>query len=160
MQRRIELRDWLYLSQENRVLRATHAVLDLLWPDNCERLIPVDSETCATARITVDVPKDSSLVREGSVWRFIHRNEKKILVLELLAVARGDVLPHEIRTRRYYVWDFLIVRCFLDPFDWFPKPTWERSGEGVDILKDLERYLRGEIGEMKSEKFTSEGGLQ
>src|SRR5690349_15977401 len=98
------------LRNGHRSLSAEKTLVQVRWEDDADRFDPGSASIVATAVADLDVPANNVSLKAGQVWEMEAEGEAGRARFQVLAVRLVEVRPGPSRHRRWYTWQFLVVR--------------------------------------------------
>ena len=154
------------LRQGHRALAADRTLVQVEWADDAERFDLRSAAVVATAVADVDVPANACPMAVGQVWELEAVDAAGPATFQALTVRLTSIRPGATAFRRWYTWQFLIVRKpARDPYGLFPRLARPSAVEelpeaGADILGDLKALLASDLADAAVARFNSEGGFR
>ena len=153
------------LRHHHRRLSAERTLVQVEWAPDAERFDLRSAAVVATAVADVEVPANASPMAVGQVWELEAQGAAGPATFQALTVRLVEVKPGPTKHRRWYTWQFLVVRKpARDPYGLFPRLARPSAVEelpetGADILGDLKALLSSEIADAAVARFNAEGGF-
>ena len=153
------------LRHHHRRLTAERTLVQVEWAPDAERFDLRSPAVVATAVADVDVPANASPMAVGQVWELEAHGDTGPATFQALTVRLVEVKPGPTKHRRWYTWQFLVVRKpTRDPYGLFPRLARPSSMDELadapgDILGDLKALLSSEIADAAVARFNAEGGF-
>jgi hypothetical protein len=152
------------LRQGHRSLAADRTLVQVEWAEGAERFDLRSAAFVATAVADVDVPANACPMAVGQVWEIEAGGASGPATFQALTVRLTAIRPGTAASRRWYTWQFLIVRKPVrDPYALFPRlapsAVEELPETEANILGDLKALLASDIADAAVARFNAEGGF-